>query len=194
MGLLYIVLFFWTLLIGGGGLLASCMEGSHQISGTFLPTMLIGFGPLALAMFIGRRKQGKKQGNDADARMKLLAAAGVAAGTGCDHAEDGAGVAINRAARTLTLMAGGQVKTYAYADIREWEAKLFKAGRNFGVGVRGRLAAMDANAAARHEAASSSGLFVTVKDIDNPKWRVAMSDETMQARWMEILRQEIKGI
>ena len=33
--------------------------------------------------------------------------------------------------------------------------------------------------------------FVTVRDIDNPKWRIAMSDSNTQARWMEILRQSI---
>ena len=54
MGLLYVVVFFWTLLIGGGGLLASCMGGSHQ-SATFLPTILVGFGPLALIKLLGAR-------------------------------------------------------------------------------------------------------------------------------------------
>jgi hypothetical protein len=47
-------------------------------------------------------------------------------------------------------------------------------------------------AAAKIDAAARSGFFVEVRDIDHPRWRIAMKDEAQQARWMEILRQEIK--
>jgi hypothetical protein len=43
----------------------------------------------------------------------------------------------------------------------------------------------------KRDAAANTGFFVTVRDVDNPKWRIEMRDEATQARWMEILRQEI---
>lgn len=78
-----------------------------------------------------------------------------------------------------------------FADVREWETRKERAGQFVGVGVRGSLAAVGASAQAEREAKANSGLFVTVKDIESPKWRIAMKDEVIQARWMEILRQEV---
>jgi hypothetical protein len=40
-------------------------------------------------------------------------------------------------------------------------------------------------------AAANTGFFVAVRDVDNPIWRVEMTDAGREARWMEILRQEI---
>ena len=160
--------------------------GSTGGMGSSLFLLAIGFGPLALIIRRNRRKQAKFGA----VHVRMLAAAGVSPGTGCDHAEDGTDV-INRAAKTLTLCIGEHWKTYPFTDIREWEANLHKAGEIVAVGVQGSLAALGANDRARSNAYAMSGLFVTVHDIDNPKWRIAMSDTAKQARWMKILRQAI---
>jgi hypothetical protein len=34
-------------------------------------------------------------------------------------------------------------------------------------------------------------LFVTVRDIDNPVWRISMFEADDRARWSEILRQHV---
>lgn len=44
---------------------------------------------------------------------------------------------------------------------------------------------------AKAKADAASGFFVTVKDIDDPRWHLQMIKERDQARWMEIFRQEI---
>ena len=53
------------------------------------------------------------------------------------------------------------------------------------------MQAIEANARAAKQASANTGLFVLVKDVENPRWRIAMKDEGTQARWMEILRQEV---
>ncbi len=52
-------------------------------------------------------------------------------------------------------------------------------------------AALGANLAAERDAKARTGLFVEVRDVDRPRWRVAMRNEAMQARWREILDQQI---
>jgi hypothetical protein len=151
--------------------------------------MLIGFVPYGFG--IKSRKQ--RLAKVASIQSAMLHAAGVTPDTGCNHAEQDSGIAINRQARTLTLLSDGKWKTYPFSDIREWETKLSTPDRVFAVGggavQMGAIAGENIRAAER--AALATGLFVTVKDIENPKWRVAMSNQTTQARWMEILRQEL---
>lgn len=187
MAVLFVFVFFWTLFVGGMGVISLFVGHGNGGMGFTLFMLAIGFGPLALIVRRGRSKKAKSGAVHAS----MLAAAGVAPGAGCDHAEDGSGVAINRAAKTLTLCIGEHWKTYPFTDIREWEANLHKAGEVVAVGVQGSLVALGANDRARRNAQAISGLFVTVRDIDNPKWRIAMSDTNTQARWMEILRQAI---
>jgi len=184
MAVKFVFLFFWTLLFGGMGLVSLLVGNPNGGPWQSLLMLAIGFGPLALII----RKSKRRQAESDAVHARMLAAAGVAPGTGCDHGEDGTGVAINRVARTLTLRIGEQWKTYPFSDIREWETSLQRAGQV----VAGSLAALGANDRARHYANEMTGLFVTVRDIDNARWRIAMSDTNVQARWMEILRQAIK--
>lgn len=65
----------------------------------------------------------------------------------------------------MGLLADGFWKIYLFSDVREWET--------------------------RNGLGKNSGLYVSVKDVDHPKWRIEMKDDGIQARWMEILRQEI---
>lgn len=175
----------WAFVVGGMGLMGLFMPGASKF--VSLIFMAVGFVPLVLLI---RHRKGRQAGFKA-VHASMLAAAGVAPGTGFDHDEDQTGVAINRAARTLTLRVGEKSKTYPFADIRSWEVIKETAGQVFATGVQGSLVALGANVRARNAASAASGLFVTVKDIDNPKWRVAMGDPATQARWMEILRQSI---
>jgi len=61
-----------------------------------------------------------------------------------------------------------------------------------GVGLAAGTAALGANVRAERAAAANTGLFVTVKDVENPKWRIEMRDDGIQARWMEILTQDLE--
>lgn len=122
----------------------------------------------------------------------MLDAAGVAQGTGFDHAEDGTGIALNRSKRELALLADGAWRTYSYGQIRDWAIQAQKAGTVVpAFGVANGIAAAGASARMAREAKANTGLFVTVKDLERPQWRVAMKEPMVRARWMELLRQEI---
>jgi hypothetical protein len=74
-------------------------------------------------------------------------------------------------------------KTYSYDAIRNVE--IVKETIN-----RTRVLSQDmANARA---ARRNSGLFITARDVDYPKWRVAMDNETLQQRWLEMCNQELR--
>lgn len=134
----------------------------------------------------------KKAADTASAYEAMLKAAGVARGSGVDHSEAETGIAINKTAQTLTLLKDGSHKTYLYTDVRKWESRKERPGQFVGGGNLSSIAmVMTAEANAKREASANTGLFVTVRDVDNPVWRIAMKDEGQQARWMEILEQEL---
>lgn len=94
------------------------------------------------------------------------------------------------------------VKDYPFADVREFEKVSMSGGQvvggYMGVGAQGATAATLGNigvAAQNRRIARdnqlASGIFITVKDIDNAKWRIAFGPERDMDRWMEILRQTI---
>ena len=181
----------WTFIVGGMaaiGFLVMLFSRGHEQAGLSLFMLIIGFAPLTLLI---RSNRARKARWDA-LHSQMLAAAGVPKGSTHEHSEGDSAIAVNPQARTVTLMAGDVWKTYAFADVRGWSSNLVRAGRYLvGGSALGGAAALSANASARREAAAESGLFVEVRDIGQPKWRVAMSNAQLQARWMEILRQEI---
>ncbi len=148
---------------------------------------VIAWAPAGLVVWFFVNRASKREA----AHQVMLKEAGVEVGTGCDHSEDGTGVAINKQAKTLTLKMQDNWKTYPFTAIREWETRNERAGQIVATGLAGGVAALGANERMAREAKQNTGLFITVKDVDNPKWRIAMKDEHMQARWMEILRQEL---
>lgn len=154
-----------------------------------LATLAIGWGPGALlAWFLVNRTNGRNALRDG-----VLREAGIEPGRGFDHEEGGSGIALNPAAKTMSLWADGFAKRYDYAEVREWAAQFEKAGEivALGGGLAAGMGAAGANSRARRAAQANTGLFVTVRDVEHPKWRVAMRDQSTQARWMEILRQEV---
>lgn len=141
----------------------------------------------ALVWFVLRRA-----GQREKLHRAMLDSAGVAQGTGFDHAEDGTGIALNRSKRELALLADGEWRTYGYEQIREWAIQSQQAGTVVaGFGVVNGISAAGASARMAREAKANTGLFLTVKDLERPQWRVAMKEPMVRARWMELLRQEI---
>jgi hypothetical protein len=173
--------FLWTVAILWG--LFFCLGSLAFNGGESFIFFLVGCVPTGLLVWFLIHRASKREA----AHTAMLQEAGVAQGSGFDHAEADTGIAINKQAKTLTLLIGGFYKTYPYTDIREWQANKETPG----VVVGGNLAAVGAEAAMRRQAAANTGFYVTVKDVDNPKWRIAMKDVAMQARWMELMRQEI---
>lgn len=184
-----VIKLLWTFFVGGLALVYFFIGmGDSHIGMTGPIFMLaIGFGPMALSIRAVRRDRAKF----AAIQSKMLSAAGVEPGTGFDHAELDSGIAVNRAAKTLTLRIGEKWKTYPYTDVRGWKASKHSAGQVIAGNVAGAMAALGPNIRASREADAATGLFVTVRDINNPQWRISMHDEAMQARWMEILQQAI---
>ena len=177
----------WTLCIGGFGLLFCLFHGSGYGFAAFC-VLLVGMAPLALLIRSGNARKARWARVHAD----MLAAAGVGP-VDFHHGEDDSGIALNRSARTVTLLDAGHWKTYPFDDVRGWKAYLVRPGQVGAMGgnLGSAVAAMSAEANMKRDAKAGTGLFVEVRDIDRARWRVAMNDERTQARWMEILRQEI---
>lgn len=97
----------------------------------------------------------------------------------------------------------GVVKTYPYSAIREWEIRAETAGEQSSVMVTGTsgaaaaqgammgISAAMANSKAQAQAAANTGLYISVKDIDYPEWRISMASQSDRKRWFEILNQAI---
>ncbi|RQO58487.1 hypothetical protein DBR47_12300 [Paucibacter sp. KBW04] len=183
--MLYFITIPWAFMIGGTAMSLFFQPGPGKLGSLIL--MAVGLGPLFLQV---RRNQVRKDRSDA-AHAAMLACVGVVPGAGFDHSEGDSAVAINRQAKTLGLRIGEKWKAYPFADVRAWETNKERAGQVVASNLTGTMAAMGPNLRAIQDAAAATGFFVTVRDIENPKWRIAMSDSNTQARWMEILRQSI---
>lgn len=111
------------------------------------------------------------------------------------HFENDTAVAIDPGAGTLTLKVKSSIKTYPFADIREWtsaqgQAATFIPMGGLANGVAAGAAAMGAAA----NAAAMTGFFVKVRDVEHPEWRVSMFKKSDRNRWIEILQQEINEL
>lgn len=120
------------------------------------------------------------------------------------YGEDQHGIALDEASRELHLFIYGYAKTYPFSDIREWTTNVATGGKihaAFGTGVvnvANSFSVGSANRAQEKQNQEETGLFITVRDVNTPVWRVRFSknlhDEArLQRQWMEILRQVIKG-
>lgn len=180
MWLLWIVFFAWAIVVSTMVPFASGFFAK-------LLTVLVAWAPLALfAWFCVARAIGREKLHAA-----MLGELGIVAGQGFEHSEDGTGIALDPKSKTLGLLCDGVYQLYAFDTIREWASNEERPGGVVGVGVQGAIGAAGANIRAAREAAANTGLFVTVKDVGRPSWRIAMKDRAMRARWMEILQQEV---
>ena len=106
---------------------------------------------------------------------------------------DKTGIAIDPKQRLVHLVAGANYKVYGFADIRKWTTNMSSGGFHHNAG----LAGMAANSAIARQNVENSGLFIEVKDIDFPLWKIRLPPnrvaqyEMELARWMEILRQHL---
>jgi hypothetical protein len=180
MWFLWVVVLIWGLVLSTAVAFASGFMGK-------LGTVLLAWAPLALlAWYVIARSLGRERLHTA-----MLSSLGIQEGLGLDHAEDGTGIAVNPKAKTVGLLADGVYQSYGYDKIREWASNEERASGVVGVGVQGAIGAAGANIRAAREAAANTGLFVTVKDVGRPLWRVVMKDKAKRAQWVELLQQEI---
>lgn len=134
----------------------------------------------------------------------------------CDYKYlgEGYGIAVDLAKQRLILRGDSTYKKvaveYPFSDVREWgyempgysPESITRVYGNPGVGVTaGAMAAnigtARRNKAKRTEAMENTGLWVKVKDIENPKWFVRFKSANLHdkdteielVRWMEILNQ-----
>ncbi|MBY0367788.1 MAG: DUF4755 domain-containing protein [Burkholderiaceae bacterium] len=173
----------------------TCMTIAFFMSvgvGNFVPLLIIG---AIVAWMLNKEKSLRARRESLAA--ELLSLVGAKAGDPGVHVHNGmkCGIAINPATQKLALAKKGTRKAYSFDDVREWSSSKETAGHVMPVGgglALGMMAAAQ-NGAAAGAAAARTGFFVSVRDIEHPKWRVEMPNIEDQARWMEILRQGING-
>jgi hypothetical protein len=103
---------------------------------------------------------------------------------------DGTGLALDTSTREIHLKNKDIKKTYHFDDIREWKYNVQTGGEiingsvgtNYGNHLRNK---------------AESGLFIMMRDIEHPQWRIAFPyNKKMEGdlmRWMEIFRQHVKN-
>ena len=178
--------FLWILAAGWGALLSAFFLDAKSGSMGFMGSLFllaVAWGPLtALTLFMVRRRDNRDAGYRA-----MTEAVGYNGQNGYEHREEASGIVLNREKQVLGLWEGRTWKAYAFEAVREWQT----SKETPGVIVGGGLAGLGAALGAAQQAKAHSGLFVSVRDVDHPVWRIGMQSAKDQARWMEILRQEI---
>ena len=151
------------------------------LGSALMPFLAIIFGPISvvgwLLLIIGLVKSfisGK--GNNA-----------FSEGYKYSFSNSGTGIALSPEQKIIKLKDKRNVKEYPFSDVRKWSTNISTGGHFMGGGVQ--VAAHNVRTNRKNKV--ESGLFIQVKDIDNPEWRVAMMNKKEQDRWMEILQQTI---
>lgn len=101
------------------------------------------------------------------------------------------GIGVDTDSRQLHLFSQGLDKIYSFSDVREWKINFSSGGGLVG----GGLPSIGANIANDKQNKKETGLFILVRDIENPVWRIEFdynnnTDKELN-KWMEILRQSI---
>ena len=78
-------------------------------------------------------------------------------------------------------------KSYDFNAVREWRTSIQTQGVVYGGGLQGAMA----NAAEASRAAQNTGLFLLVKDIEDPEWHIKIRNKKVLSKWYEILHQEL---
>ena len=144
-----------------------------------------------LALILVAATGGGDTGNETSAAAKAF-------GQGAEYVYVGGGtaIAVDTAKRVIRLKEGKARKEYAFSDIREWRTNIASGGQIFagaGVGIGNAIAIDSQNIRNARENRKQTGLFLAVRDIDRPEWRIDMPSDKNQKRWMEILRQTINN-
>lgn len=86
----------------------------------------------------------------------------------------------------------GRMIKFNWDDVRQWSHGTQTGGMIYG-GSTTDLNTAFANSRQAADNAEASGFFVTIKDVNQPKWQFKTSDEALQNKWMEIFRQVKDG-
>lgn len=169
--------------------ITSVAASQAESSITILIALAIAFTPLALTFRTLSARRARK--------VALFTAAykaiGIPAGSArFAHQEGDTLIVLNPNTRKISLSVSGESKVYGYDEVRDWDArKVSRTGGAVGFGGVGTIAASSQNIAASMKADRETGLFLTMRDIEHPQWRVSMFDASDRVRWAEILRQEL---
>lgn len=108
------------------------------------------------------------------------------------------GISVVPQTETIHLMEDGNTKTYEFKDIRSWNTNVQSGGNATYVGGNAftAMGIGSDNRKTERDNERRTGLFVSVRDVDRPIWRVKFSEdlveeERQQARWFEILNQTV---
>ena len=100
-------------------------------------------------------------------------------------------IAVHPDKQKIFLANGAKIKYYNFNDVREWSYKIVtNGGVVAGAGLIGHLD----NISSTIKGYEESGLFINVRDVENPVWHIHFESENLKDslnKWMEILRQSI---
>lgn len=186
---------FLLLPVIGGGLLSALVAKARRRSAVGLGILGAVFGAIPfvgwfflLPMLLITMKEGD------DGSEISTAAKTFAKGAQYAYAGGGTAIAVDTTRKIVRLKDGGwETKEYPFSEIREWCTNLSTGGQVLGYGLHAGSQAMGHNARVERENRKTSGLFVQVRDIGHPEWRIDMPSEQNQKRWMEIMRQTINN-
>lgn len=128
----------------------------------------------------------------------------IGAGVDRVHVWKGTGIATLKSGMGIILFEEGFHKThnmrhYPTADIREWKQSWVTPGKVVGgnathlaQGVSDALEKASANSSMRRQAAKESGLFIDVRDVDHPRWKIEFPNEDELLKWFEIMNQTMR--
>ena len=100
-------------------------------------------------------------------------------------------IAIDPDTKRILLRSGGYEKVYPFEEVRGWSAEMRTGGEVSGAVGQAAAFQMGHNIRVQRENKAASGIFINVKDINMPKWRVAYPNQGLMDRWAEILRQTL---
>lgn len=106
------------------------------------------------------------------------------------HFHGKTGIAVDTDKREVHLKDRGNYKVYKFHEIRSWEINVSTGGQIYG----GGLNVLAANLANARQNTDSTGLFIKVKDVDFPEWKISFPLKSVKndlKRWMEILQQTL---
>ena len=149
------------------------------LGSALMPFLAIIFGPISVVgwlLLIFGVVKGFMSRNGYDAFSK---------GYKYSFSNSGTGIAISPERKIVKLKLKNNVKEYPFSDVRKWETNISSGGHIMGGGTQ----VLGHNIRTNRKNKVESGLFIKVKDIDNPEWRIAMMNKKEQNRWMEILQQ-----
>ena len=87
----------------------------------------------------------------------------------------------------------GRMVKFNWDDVRQWSNGTQTGGMLYGGTQSDQISNAFANIQQRIENAEASGFFVTIRDVNQPKWQFTTTDEALQNKWMEIFRQVKDG-